>query len=196
MKTDSQIRKSEQSHLCRGPYMSRDAVGTMSSVPRPRGDVCKWVRLILHVGPFACQILSLIIRGQCLHKTDAVPKDVVRRLCETEKQRPRRCIKPTADTAKNVFSVGIGPSWGVQEEFCGKMNTHLYFYRCEDSYWNNAFPKHVWWHANVWAPWPDLVVSVNSLVRSEGTGTWKHFAMFLKLSPALWGAQTFARHCR
>lgn len=52
------------------------------------------MRLILHVGPFACQILSLIIRGQCLHKADAVPKDVFCRLCETEKQRPRRCSMP------------------------------------------------------------------------------------------------------
>lgn len=74
--------------------MSRTAVGMMSSVPCPRGDVCKWVRLILHVGPFACQNLSLIVRGQCLHKADGVPKDVFRRLCETEKQRPKCCGVP------------------------------------------------------------------------------------------------------
>lgn len=74
--------------------MSRRAVGMMSSVLCPRGDVCKWVRLILHVGPFACQNLSLIVRGQCLHKADGVPKDVFCRLCETEKQRPKRCGVP------------------------------------------------------------------------------------------------------
>lgn len=125
-KTVSQTRKSEQSHLGRGPYMSWDPVGTMSSVPRPRGDVCKWVRLILHVGPFACQILSLIIRGQCLHKADAVPKDVFRRLCETEKQRPRRCGVPLKSNPLQIlqriyFSVAIGPSWGVQGEICSKL---------------------------------------------------------------------------
>lgn len=40
--------------------------------------VCKWVRLILHVALFACQNLSLIVRGHCLHKADAVPKDMFR----------------------------------------------------------------------------------------------------------------------
>lgn len=121
--------------------MSRDAVGTMSSVPRPRGDVCKWVRLILHVGPFACQILSLIIRGQCLHKADAVPKDVFHRLCETEKQRPRRCGVPLKSNPLQILQriysaleVGLAAACGKNlavKVRSNEMNTRLYLYLCE-----------------------------------------------------------------
>lgn len=112
-----------ESHLCWGPYMSRNTVGTMSSVPCPRGDVCKWVRLILHVGLFACQNLSLIVRGQCSHKADGVPKDVFRRLCETEKQRPKRCGVPLKSNltqipdCKEFVQFRFGASWEVPEEF-------------------------------------------------------------------------------
>lgn len=42
------------------------------------------MRLILHVALFACQNLSLIVRGHCLHKADAVPKDMFRLVCERE----------------------------------------------------------------------------------------------------------------
>lgn len=56
-----------------------------------------------HVGPFACQNLSLIVRGQRLHEADAVPQDVFRRSvwdreAETKALRPAPEIKPTADT--------------------------------------------------------------------------------------------------
>lgn len=65
----------------------------------PAEEVCKWVRLILHVALFACQNLSLIVRGHCLHKADAVPKDMFRLVCEkeveTEAQRSAPEIKRT-----------------------------------------------------------------------------------------------------
>lgn len=134
-KTAVQTRdKSGQSHLCRGPYMSWDAVGTMLSVPRPRGDVCKWVRLILHVGLFACQILSLIIRGQRLHEAHAVPKDVFRRLCETEKQRLRRCGVPLKSNPVQILqriysALELGLAEGCRKNFAVlvQINTHFYF---------------------------------------------------------------------
>lgn len=169
--------------------MSWDAVGTMSSVPRPRGDVRKWVRLILHVGPFACQILSLIIRGQWLHKADVVPKDVFRRLCETEKQRPRCCGELLKSNPLQRISIALdlGLAEGHRMNFA-VMNTHLYYYNFEDSYLNSAFPKHTVVCKHLRTP--------GQTSHSEGTGTWKHFAMFLEPSPALWGAQIFARRCR
>lgn len=55
-----------------------------SSVLLPGEKVCKWVRLILHVALFACQSLSLTVKGHCLHKADAVPKDMFC-LCVREK---------------------------------------------------------------------------------------------------------------
>lgn len=50
----------------------------------PGEKVCKWGRQILHVALYTCQHLSLIVRGHCLHKADAVSKDVFCLVCERE----------------------------------------------------------------------------------------------------------------
>lgn len=63
----------------------------------PGGKVCKWGRQILHVALSTCQNLSLIVRGHCLHKADAVSKDVCclvyERKIETEGEKTGPEIK-------------------------------------------------------------------------------------------------------
>lgn len=54
------------------------------SVLFPGEKVCKWVRQILYVALSACQNLSLIVMGHCLHKADAFPKDMFCLVCEIE----------------------------------------------------------------------------------------------------------------
>lgn len=56
------------------------------------------MRLILHVALFACQNMSLIVRGHCLHKADAVPKDVFRLVCEREVETRSRVKRPWNQT--------------------------------------------------------------------------------------------------
>lgn len=99
---------------------------------------------------------SVLTQGWCRPK-GCVSPSVRDREAETKALRRAPEIKPTADTAKNLFSVGTGPSWGVREEFRSESSfkwneqtfAHSTFVK---SYSRNAFPKHARWRANVWEP--------------------------------------------
>lgn len=122
--------------------------GMLCSVLRPRGDVCKWVRLILHVGPFACQNLSLIVRGQRLHKADGVPKDVFRRLCETEKRpkTPKRCDmllqSNPLQIAQGIHStLELGPAERCQKNFAMISSSNKHAHICTSMFVRTCIPQ-------------------------------------------------------
>lgn len=67
------------------------------------------MRLILHVALFACQNLSLIVRGHCSHKADAVPKDmfclVFERLKESEVPLKSNTLRFPRLTAVTILQI-------------------------------------------------------------------------------------------
>lgn len=83
-----------------------------------REKVCKWVRRILHVAPSACQNLSLIVRGHCLHKAKDVSKDLFNS-CVWEKYRKRpACSWNYTDVSHVTTFTSPGHEYSVKGVHC------------------------------------------------------------------------------